>query len=42
MSPRAPWCAPPYGSLANVRINLDSITDEGFHRDLEERVAGLA
>jgi glutamate formiminotransferase len=30
------------GSLANVRINLDSITDESFHRALEERVAKLS
>jgi formiminotetrahydrofolate cyclodeaminase len=29
------------GALANVRINLDSITDEGFHRALEERVGAL-
>ena len=30
------------GALANVRINLDSITDEEFRRALEERVAALA
>jgi len=30
------------GALANVRINLDSITDEAFHRALEERVATVA
>jgi formiminotetrahydrofolate cyclodeaminase len=30
------------GALANVRINLESITDEGFHRTFEERVAALS
>ncbi|MGA1993722.1 MAG: cyclodeaminase/cyclohydrolase family protein [Bryobacteraceae bacterium] len=30
------------GSLANVRINLDSITDEGFRRVFEERLGKLA
>jgi formiminotetrahydrofolate cyclodeaminase len=29
------------GALANVRINLESITDEGFRRGLEERVGAL-
>jgi glutamate formiminotransferase len=30
------------GALANVRINLESITDEGFRRAFEERIAALA
>jgi glutamate formiminotransferase/formiminotetrahydrofolate cyclodeaminase len=30
------------GALGNVRINLESITDEGFRRALEERVEALA
>ena len=30
------------GCLANVRTNLDSITDEAFHRALEERLAAVS
>jgi glutamate formiminotransferase/formiminotetrahydrofolate cyclodeaminase len=30
------------GALANVRINLESITDEGFHRAMEERVKAVS
>jgi len=30
------------GALANVRINLESITDEGFRRAFEQRIAALA
>ncbi len=29
------------GALANVRINLESITDEGFHQAIEDRLGAL-
>jgi formiminotetrahydrofolate cyclodeaminase len=30
------------GAQANVRINLDSITDEAFRKEVESRLAGMS